>query len=191
MFENWPHGRYYQNRPCHSIFWNNAPCGYAWIKKNLWVRQSFSAGEVAAYAIHAVYTGWDTIPYAIAHHQACFDMQGNGDLLHNVSKIHCLANENKPDKGYRICEGGSAKFYIPAPPLRTSNGITLMGNGIGYPTVCVYLPPKEYKTWLGALTDTDPMKWIWALMHTGLLHALILKNYVEMRSKKQGKIKCI
>ena len=46
---------------------------------------------------------------ATAQCLACFDLQGNGDLLalqclqRNihcfVSKIHCLTNQNKPDNG--------------------------------------------------------------------------------------------
>ena len=38
------------------------------------------------------------IPYAIAHCKTCFYLQGNRDLLDCLmSKIHCLANQNKPD----------------------------------------------------------------------------------------------
>ncbi len=67
------------------------------------------------------------IPYVVAHCQACFDVQGNGDLL---LSIYLSSNNHEPS----ILTMRRELNSVDSIALQIKTSLT-MGNSIGYPTV--------------------------------------------------------
>ena len=75
---------------CHGYYWNTR------IQKQGAIEKKILNGPGAIFIIHFYLLMYTLIGtrYATAHCQACFNLQGNVDV---VSKIHCLTDQNKFD----------------------------------------------------------------------------------------------